>query len=195
MTQRVGIFSGTFDPFHIAHLEACLVSKAACDLDVIAVLVEKKPHRKDKVTAYETRLAMIDLALQEYPSVRLLESPGDNITIDNTLPILEEQFEGAEYWYIIGSDVVNHLKSWTNIGLLLKKLRLCVVLRSNQYADAVEKELKRLNHEYPELSYRILPEVWSPLSSSKIRSEISKNGYSEYVHREVMKYIARNNVY
>jgi len=195
MTRRVGIFSGTFDPFHVAHLEACLVAKAACELDTVVVLVEKKPHRKTDVTSYDKRLAMIDLALQEYPGIRLLESPGDNITIDNTLPILEEQFEDAEYWYIIGSDVVGHLKHWTNADLLLSRLRLCVVLRSNEDADKTEEELKILNQEYPELGYRILPEVWSPLSSSKIRAEIAKSGYSQYVHREVMKYIVRNNIY
>ncbi len=193
--KRVGIFSGTFDPFHIAHLEACLVAKSACELDIVAVLIEKKPRRKAHVTAYEKRLVMVEYALQEYPGIRLLESPGDNVTIDNTLPILHEQFDAAEYWYIVGSDIISHLSKWQNIDRLFESLHLCVVLRSNEDAKKTEQELVTLKKKYPKLDYKIIPEVWSPLSSSAVRSEISEKGHSQSVHREVMKYIAKNNIY
>ncbi len=193
--KRVGVFSGTFDPFHIAHFEACIVAKAACELDVVTVLVEKSPHRKQKVTSYEKRLAMIDLALQEFPSLRLLEAPGDNITIDNVLPMLRSQFDDAEYWYIVGADMLEHIDAWHNIGALFKSMNLCVVLRDDHSEEVVKDRLKALQKSYGKIHYKILPPVWSPISSSLIRAEIRDSGYSQFVHRKVMKYIAKNNIY
>ncbi len=193
--KRVGVFSGTFDPFHIAHFEACIVAKAACELDAIVVLVEKRPHRKTKVTPYEHRLAMIDLALQEFPSLRLLEAPSDNLTIDNVLPMLNNQFADSEYYYIVGSDMIEHMHAWHNVSELFKAMKLCVVLRDNHDKQAVENQLRSLKKQYRELDYTLLPSVWSPISSSVIRNEIKANGYSQFVHREVMKYIAKNTIY
>jgi cytidyltransferase-like protein len=95
--SSVGIFSGTFDPFHRAHLEACLVAKEACNLNSTVVVLEHKPQRKQKVTAYNHRQQMIDLAIQNYPSIRLQEAPVDNITFDTPVAAnLTKQFGGAE---------------------------------------------------------------------------------------------------
>lgn len=194
-TKRVGVFSGTFDPFHIAHLEACLVARAACELDTVLIMVEKDPKRKYSVSSYKKRVTMVDLATSEFPSLRLIESGEDNITIDNTLPLLHDQFPGAEYWYIVGSDMVKHLGSWHKPGKLFEHLHLCVVLRSNKDKDQTKKELDKLKKDYKKLNYKIIPEVWSAVSSSKIRKQIKDSGYSPYLHREVMRYILTKDVY
>lgn len=193
--KRVGVFSGTFDPFHIAHIEACLVARAACNLDAVLIMVEKAPKRKYKVSSYKKRVAMVDLATSEFPSLCLIESGEDNITIDNTLPLLHNQFPKAEYWYIVGSDIVAHLSSWHNPDKLFEHLKLCVVLRSNEDKVQTKKELEKLKKEYKNVDYIIIPEVWSAVSSSKIRKQIKESGYSPYLHREVMRYILTNDVY
>lgn len=193
--KRVGIFSGTFDPFHIAHLEACLVARAACDLGTVLIMVEKKPKRKYEVSTYKRRVTMVDLATSEFPSLRLIETGKDNITIDNTLPLLHDQFPGAEYWYIVGSDIVKHLHTWHKPEKLFNNLKLCVVLRENKDKEDVKAQLASLQKIYKKLDYKILPEVWSVVSSSKIRTQIKKTGYSPLLHREVMRYILTKDIY
>lgn len=193
--QRIGVFSGTFDPFHIAHLEACLVAKAELELETVVILIEKQPHRKQDVTSYEHRLAIIDLATQEYPSIRMLQYDHDNVTIDNALPVLGQQFGDAQYWYIVGSDMIQHIGDWQNVEALFAAMHLCVILRDNQDERQTVQWLEVLKKQYSSLVYRVLPGVWSPVSSSQIRNEIASTGHSRYLHRGVLKYILTNNVY
>jgi nicotinate-nucleotide adenylyltransferase len=194
-TQKIGIFSGTFDPFHIAHLEACLVAKSVCDLTSVLIMVEKMPKHKNGVSAYEIRVNMIDLATSEYPSLRLIDATENNITIDNTLPTLQSQFPGAEYWYIIGSDTVNSLHSWKGLNRLFDNLKFCVILRKNEDKDQAKTQLLKLKKEYKNLTYKILPAVWSEVSSSKIRKQIKATGFSPLLHRDVMRYVSDKKIY
>lgn len=193
-TKKVGVFSGTFDPFHIAHLEACLVAKAACELETILIMAEKAPKRKYQVSSYKERVTMVDLATSEFPSLRLIETGEENITIDNTLPLLHDQFPGAEYWYIAGSDIIKHLHTWQNPEKLFSNLKLCVVLRENKDKKQTKHDLEKLKKTYKDFDYKILPEVWSAVSSSKIRRQIKDTSYSQYLHREVMHYILAKDV-
>lgn len=193
--QKIGVLSGTFDPFHIAHLEACLVAMAACDLDTVTIITERSPRRKQAVTNYKTRVHIIDLASSDYPKLRQLDVADEVITTSNTLPILHEQFGDAEFWYILGSDVVEHLYQWDGIEDLFANFKLCVVLRSNKDKKITEAKLELLKESYPQIKYLLLPEVWSPVSSSVIRKQIKKSGYSPYLHRDVLKYVITNSVY
>lgn len=193
--SRIGIFSGTFDPFHRAHLEVCIVAKEACNLNNTVILLEHGPTRKHSVTAYTHRLEMIDLAIQNYPSIRMLEAPADNITFENLWPILNRQFGDAEYWYILGSDLLEHLDSWPDIETMLKHIKLCVFLRNNAYKKEVNLHLHELQAKFPDLEYKLLPEVWSEVSSSKIRDEIKQTGVSYDVEPAVLDYIKKQSIY
>jgi nicotinate-nucleotide adenylyltransferase len=193
--KKIGIFSGTFDPFHVAHLEACLVSKAVCELETIAVMVEHSPHRKENVTAYKHRLAMVDLAIQSYPSLRLVDTGVENITATNILDCLHQQFPVSEFWYIFGSDMLYHLPKWNKLDVLTKEFKFCVVLRHNDERTNAEKLLKELKKTHRKLEYKILPEVWSSVSSSRIRNQVAETSYSDLIHRDVLKYILTNNLY
>lgn len=193
--KRIGVFSGTFDPFHIAHLEACLVSKAACELDTVAIIAERNPRRKQDVTDYKTRLSMIELATAGFPSLRILDAEAGALTTQNTLPLLHEQFDEAEFWYILGSDLAMHLADWPGVAELIDNFRLCIILRSNKDRGVVEAQLEVLKDKYSKLEYKILPEVWSLVSSSKIRDQVKKSGSSPYLHRDVLKYVVKNDVY
>lgn len=193
--KRVGVFSGTFDPFHIAHLEACLVALAACQLDTVAIFVEKKPKRKKDITDYKKRLNMIDLATAEFPSLRMLDNEAENVTVKNTLPVLKRQFNKSEFWYILGSDILEHLESWDNLEDLFKNFKLCVILRSNSDRKKIESLLAHLSKKFEHLKYVVLPEVLSPVSSSTIKKEIKETGFSPYLHRDVLGYILKQDIY
>lgn len=193
--KRIGVFSGTFDPFHNAHLEACLVAKAACELDTVLIMIEKRPHRKYNVTSYKKRVNMVDLATANFPSLRMFGTDTDNINIDNILPDLREQFVDGEYWLIIGSDTVKYLSHWHNIEKVFKYFKICVILRENKDKKTVTAELKKLQKEFQDFVYKLLPEVWSPVASSKIRRQIKDTGYSALIHHDVLEYIVKENIY
>lgn len=193
--NKIGIFSGTFDPFHVAHLEVCLIAKEACGLDEVLVMIEKEPLHKTGVTSFNDRLAMVNLATSNYDSIKHFENNNSNITINNTMPLISDNFHNTEYWQIVGSDVVEFLGSWQDVSKLFSNMKLCVVLRRNQDRLRINRQLQDLAKRYERLEYIILPEVWSEVSSSKIRNQIKQSGHSDDLDPRVMQYIKEAPIY
>lgn len=190
-SRRIGLFSGTFDPIHVGHVEVCLVALGACGLDEVLVMIEKNPHRKEKVTDYAHRKKMTELVLADFTAIQQFESAYDNITFENTLPELNDTYNKADFCLIIGSDMLEHLADWPAADVWLPQLELCVVLRTNQEKSNATKRIKSLNIK----NYKILPAVLSPVSSSVVKKEIATKGYSERLHQAVMNYIKRHGLY
>ncbi len=193
--KRVGIFSGTFDPIHIGHLEAGLVARAACELTEVLVLVEKKPRRKSRVTSSSDRAAMVKLATEDFQAIRLYDTDDSNITFPKTGQQLQRDFPGAVFVMIIGSDLLDHIVQWAGFDTWIQRNELCVVLRDNKDQSLVETKLKKLSSEVSRFTYHLLPAVWSPLSSQQIRREIKKTGHTDAVHRNVLQYIHKHKLY
>ncbi len=191
MPKRIGLFSGTFDPIHVGHIEVCLVALGACELDEVLVMIEKNPHRKEKVTDYAHRKAMTDAALHDFKTIKRFDSPHNNITFENTLPTLANTYNNAQFCLIVGSDMLEHLGDWPGADAWLARLELCVVLRDNTQKSKVTKQLEQLTPK----NYKILPAVWSPVSSSIVKNDIRQNGLSDLVHNNTMNYIKKHRLY
>lgn len=194
-TQKIGIFSGTFDPIHKAHLRVCEMAIESCNLLAVFIVVEKLPYKKPQVTEYQQRVKMIKLAIGQNPKISLLETNKDNITVDNILPLLRSQMPNAEYWYIVGSDLIEYLPTWQNVGKILNNFKLGIVLRRTKDKTKTEAIFKKLKQENKILNYKILPEVSPTVSSSKIRSQIKSSRKSQYLSKDVLNYINTNNIY
>ena len=60
--SRIGIFGGTFDPIHTAHLEAAESVRQALGLDRMLLMVANQPWQKEgerPLTPAEDRYAMV----------------------------------------------------------------------------------------------------------------------------------------
>lgn len=193
--KRIGIFSGTFDPVHRGHIEACVVALGVLTLDTVIILIEKEPHRKTKVAAFHDRANMLELATSDFPSLRLVDLEKDNITTRDTLKYLEESFPGAEYWYIVGSDMLAHIKDWPDHDKLFKHMNLCVVLRDNDQLKQVKEQIEKLQNQHKDTQFTILPSVWSPISSSKAKEILRKGELSTAIDPAVQEYIKRHGLY
>lgn len=192
---RIGIFSGTFDPIHRGHVEACIVAFGALELDTVLILIEKQPHRKEAVTPYIDRANMIELATLDYPSLRMVDLETNNITTTDTIAYLEQQYPDGEYWYIVGSDMLEHIIDWDEYDKLLQSMQLCVVLRDNNELQAITEQLSQLTAKFPQLKTKILPSVWSPISSSTVKQALQSGTITTGLDPAVIEYIKRHNLY
>ena len=75
--HRVAVFAGSFDPFTVGHLD--LVKRAAMMFDSLFVVVAQNASKKNLFDA-ETRKAMVEAAVSEFPNVTVVVHGG--LTVD-----------------------------------------------------------------------------------------------------------------
>jgi nicotinate-nucleotide adenylyltransferase len=132
---RIGIFGGTFDPIHTAHLEVAESVRQALGLDRVLLVVANQPWQKEDgrtLTPAEDRYAMVEAAVEGRPGLepsRLeIDRGGPSYTID-TVRQLKEGYPGAELIVVVGSDVVPGLTTWREEPALRDEVTLAVVGR------------------------------------------------------------------
>ena len=71
-TTAIGVFGGTFDPIHVAHLAVAEAARDALGLErVLFVPNRQPPHKPDQVvTPAEDRVAMVRAAIADNPPSR-----------------------------------------------------------------------------------------------------------------------------
>lgn len=95
--ERVGVFGGTFDPLHYAHLALAEDAYHALKLTrVVFVPAGQPPHKIGyPVTPVEQRVRMLELALATNPHFALslvdVRRAGPSYTVD-TLRLLREEW-------------------------------------------------------------------------------------------------------
>ena len=133
--DRIGIFGGTFDPIHTAHLEVAEAVRGALGLDRMLMVVANQPWQKREdreLTTAEDRFAMVEAAVAGWPGLdpcRMeIDRGGPTYTID-TVRQLRRNHPGAELVLVVGSDVVAGLTTWRDEPSLRDEVTLAVVGR------------------------------------------------------------------
>lgn len=132
--RRIGIFGGSFNPPHLAHLIVAELVRDQFDLDRILWLPNFQSPLKhaEEVVPPTHRLAMTRLAVKGNDAFRLSEMEirrgGVSYTIDS-LRSLQDADPDVDYSFIIGSDGLAHFESWREPQEILQRVRLIVFPR------------------------------------------------------------------
>lgn len=132
--QRIGVFGGTFDPPHNAHLDVARAAKSQAGLDkVLFVVSARPPHKRDDTVATpEQRYAMVEAAVADEPIFEAcdleLRRAGPSYTRE-TLEELHERYPRAELFLIIGFDSFADFPNWRAPREILDRAHLLVVPR------------------------------------------------------------------
>ena len=134
----LGIFGGTFDPIHFAHLAVAQEAAEALGLErVLFVPAGQPPHKPDRVITPGThRLAMVELAIvgnDRFAIDRIeLERDGPSYTVD-TLEALHASRPAAwvmpELTLILSAEAFLGLATWREPRRVLELARLAVAPR------------------------------------------------------------------
>ncbi len=196
---KIGLFGGTFDPPHIAHL--ILASEAAHQLELsrlLWVLAPDPPHKQNQSkTPLAHRMEMLKLTIEDNPLFEIshleINRPGPHYTID-TVRLLSQQEPDADIFLLIGGDSLRDLTTWRLYTELVAEVsKIGVMRRPGQPFD-----LSALEGKIPGLTEKVvfIDALLQDLSSHEIRRRVLEGGvYRSYVTPAVYHYIEANQLY
>ncbi len=197
---RIGMFGGSFDPPHRAHVALADAAVAQLQLTALHIVPTGQAWYKERaLSAAEHRLAMAELAFGGLERVQVdareLQRAGPSFTID-TLEALQAENPGAQLYLIIGKDQFAALKSWHRWQDLIEIAIICIANRAHSArAEAGFDPQIRLPHPLVPLQLPLMP-----LSATDIRRQIASGavtpqGLARLVPEPVARYIERHRLY
>ena len=190
--KKIGLFGGSFDPVHSAHVALAQVALSQLQLDAVRWVPAGQPWQKTRTLASPAhRAAMVQLAIADEPRFTLerceLDRAGPSFTLD-TVRELQAAEPGAQWFLIIGQDQYVGLHTWRDWKALLQLATLAVAMRPGVPAQA-NPEVQRVGHQPVALPMM-------DISSTEIRERVaSGQGIDRLVPAAVARYIDRHHLY
>jgi nicotinate-nucleotide adenylyltransferase len=137
---RIGLFGGTFNPVHLAHLRAAEEVREACALDRVEFVLSAVPPHKPSagLVSAEHRLRMLELAIGGEPAFVVnrseLDRPGRSYSID-TIRAAREREPDSAFTFIVGADAFNDIDSWKDFASIFAVCDVCVLSRPGVVAE------------------------------------------------------------
>lgn len=187
--MRLGLFGGTFDPIHDAHLAVAREAADAFSLDEVWFIPNAIPPHKETgaQASWADRFAMVELACaadSRFRASRLEEANRKSYTIQ-TLQTVRSQLRAEDkIYFLIGAD------AFADIGIWYRKEEV--------FAMTEFIVVSRPGHVYgvpPGARVHRLESVRMAVSSSGIRRELEVGNFDVPVPPAVLDYIERNAIY
>ena len=211
----VAILGGTFDPVHYGHLRLAADVRAALELPQVRLVPSADPpHRAPTQASAADRVAMLELAVREFPGLvidlREIERGGKSYTVD-TLAGLRAEMPDAPIALLVGADAFRGFPSWHRWKELFTFAHVVVVPRpgvplAEDLPDALDVEWRaRLTKDPRALRERaagtiyVQPVSAQPISSSEIRAALARGARSVEIAgllpASVLAYIESKHLY
>ncbi|MDX1390819.1 MAG: nicotinate-nucleotide adenylyltransferase [Rheinheimera sp.] len=141
--HHVGLLGGTFDPVHQGHIRCAQYVLKHCQLDEVRLMpCHLPPHRATPGVSARERAAMVKLAIQASPQLKLetleLDKHSPSYTVDS-LTLLKTREPQTQFYFIIGMDSLCYFRQWKDWQRILQLAHLLVCQRpgySAQQGDA-----------------------------------------------------------
>lgn len=201
-----GIFGGSFNPIHAAHVAVAERARAERALDrVLFVPALQPPHKTgEPLVAPHHRLRMVELAVADSPAFEACplelerEGEGASYALLTVRRIREQIGGGTPLYLIVGGDMLSDIPDWWHAGELVREVDLIGVGRpghpleegferlAGAFGDCVAARARRLAVRVPPMD----------VSSTRIR-ELIRLGRSiqSLVPPAVGDYIRRHGLY
>jgi len=210
VARRIGLYGGTFDPIHLAHLQAALEAAEQAALDEVRLLpCANPPHRHTPGASAAHRLAMLELAVKDEPRLiaddRELRRDKPSYSIDTIEDIRREINEDDCLFWLLGEDAFYGLPDWHRFDDILGQCHLLVWQRPKnpqQMPDKLRELLKQRTVTYStelgegcgKIAF-IQPTAFA-LSATQIRTRLAQGRSVRYLlPKPVLDYIDMHGLY
>jgi nicotinate-nucleotide adenylyltransferase len=184
---------GVFNPVHMAHLIAAEEVRGQLQLDKVLFIPSANPPHKNAadIAPAEQRLDMVSLAVKgnkffEVSDIEILRS-GKSYTVD-TLIALNEKYNDAKFYLIIGIDQLIEFHAWKGPETILTLAEIIAINRPGYSETEIKNDYRK------KVTHLQIPDI--EISGSSIRQRIKENKSIKYLVPEaVERYITENNLY
>jgi nicotinate-nucleotide adenylyltransferase len=192
LKRRIGVFGGSFDPPHNAHVALARTALDALQLDEVCWIPAGAPWQKTRdMTPAADREAMVRLVIEGEPHFTLdrceIERGGPTYTID-TVRELQAARPDATWCLLVGQDQYAGLHTWRDWQDLLGQVVLAVANRPGMVPE-VHPDVLAFPHQ-------TVPLPMLDISSTDIRQRVAQGlSIHHLVPPEVARYIADHSLY
>lgn len=189
---RIGLFGGTFDPPHNAHVALAHAALDELRLDQLRWIPAGQPWQKTRtISTAAQREAMVRAAIAGEPRFVLdrieLERSGPSYTLD-TVHELRAREPQAQLILVIGADQYAGLHTWRGWQELLALVTLAVANRPGAMPP-IDPQVLRFSH-------RVVPLPMLDISASDIRARVARGQAIDHlVPAAVAGYIETHGLY
>ncbi len=198
MEQAIGIFGGTFNPIHNAHIEVAMSAYKECNLSKVIFLPNGNPPHKagEKIADKIHRLNMIKLAIKDYDMFEVsdyeLNRTEPSYTIDTNRHF--KTLYSCPVYFIIGADSLFTLSEWRNYETLKKECFFIVADRV--YSEDYDIKKYCDNYNKSGGTVKLLTMSKYDVSSTDIRQSVEADEkIKTLIPQSVLNYIKEHNVY
>lgn len=143
MEERIGVFGGTFDPIHVAHVVSAVEARRALSLDRVVLVPAGDPWQKRGSVAAPAadRLAMVEAAVEGIAGLEVSPLEVERDAPSYTYQTLEALAAPRRALFlIVGADVAATMSSWVGVERLPALATLVVVDRGPAPAGVLPEQ-------------------------------------------------------
>lgn len=192
--QKIGLFGGSFDPFHFGHLNLAVNLLECAQLDQIFICPAKSTAFKVPHTSIEHRICMLQLIMEEIPSFTLLNweiQMQKPYTID-TVKRLKKNKE-IDLFLLLGEDLLPNLHLWHQVEELLN---LVTPLIASRFTSSKSMDLKLSSQAKIKIEKGLVKIPLMEVSGKMIRQRLQQRKFCKHlVPTKILDYIQVNNLY
>lgn len=191
--KRVGVYGGSFDPVHVAHVALARTALAQFALDELRWLPVGLPWQKSRALAPGVhREAMVRLAIDGEPRFTLdrreLKRRGPTFTLDTVRELRVEEPD-VRFVLMLGQDQFARLHTWRDWRELLAAVEFAVARRPGAPVEPPHPDVANAPHA--EIALEPMD-----VSSSEVRRRVAAGrSIAGLVPDAVAGYIARHGLY
>jgi len=196
---KLGLFGGTFDPVHNAHLFVAEAARVELGLERMLFLPTRGSHyRVAPIATVEDRLAMLRVAIAANPHFAIdttdLEPHATGYSAD-LVPRLRSRYPADDLTFVVGGDSLVE-SPWQRFDVVLANLdAFAIAPRAERAPERVDAFLATLSHEQ-RVKFRILELPALNGSATLVRAQLARGGTIRYLVPEpVDRLIAERRLY